>query len=342
MKIILSSLLCLFLIVSSKAFAGEKQEMEHMIVADIGKRLMHFKTPEEAAEKLKSRLNAKDAKYLNELILSKQWVELPSAVKSSENVLTLEFSNKVTISLEIPNYWAAEYKLNGYQLEMNNYHSLEEQIAYLRRVVKSKVPLEKKGDKGAFLFSLMFPFAQASMTCNALVSSGCMEVSVAASLWLARAVSEESPLARCREIYYFNKNQASTEKCLQQYKHNPTLMTIQELSEVLAASPETSVEISCNNKGEGPDIFINGTEVVKLGRGFVATDYSISQAQDRKMKLSKLPSLAIQCCKSRNSDPLNGECEQFVTNHLGPKENRRKEFKNPDLRVRGKALEGVR
>lgn len=317
-----------------------KQELDHQIIGDLAKRLQQFKSPDEALASLNRRLKEKEVKYFKDLIASKYWVEVPLSVKSDKNVLTLEFSNKVFVNVEVVDYWSGEFKVNGYQLSMNKYKSLEEEISYLRRVVKTNMPELSKGSKGAFLYSLIFPTAHASLTCNALVSSGCIEISMAASIWFARTLASDSPLGRCKEVYYLNKLNDVTVKCLQEYKNNPTLVTIQEISETLAAVPETSVEIVCGKVA--PKISIGGTEVVKVGRGALASDYSITVAQDPRGKLGNLPELAIKCCRNNQDDPLNGKCEEFVSNHLGSREKRKEEFKSSDLRIRGKALPGVR
>lgn len=336
----------LFLLVSIMscapgALAMDKQHIEYKIVEDIGKRIQQFKTPDEVLAKVKPALKADDFKYLSSLVAAKQWVELPVSVMTDKNLLTLEFSNKLSFTVEITNHWRGEFKLNGYQVSLEQYKSLEEQMSYLRRVVKTKLPLEKKDRKGAFLYSLMFPSAQASLTCNALVNSGCVEVSVAATMWFVKSLSMESPLARCRDVYYYNRNNDVTAKCLQDYKNNPTLRTIQELSEMLVTIPDTSVEISCG-KSEGPTIWIGGSEVVRLGKGLMESDYSITQAQDSSGKLRKLPDLAIKCCKSHKEDPLAGSCEEFLVNNLGSHEKRKKELQAPNLRIRGQAVPGVK
>ena len=339
------SFLILLLSVSFVVEASNgQQEVDRQIVGDLAKRLQQFKSPDEALAALTPGLNEKEIKYFKDLISSKYWVEVPLSVKSDKNVLILEFSNKVFVNVEVANYWSGEFKVNGYQLSMNKYKSLEEEMSYLRRVVKSNVPElpkdSKKESKGAFLYSLIFPTAHASLTCNALVSSGCIEISMAASLWFVRTLASDSPLGRCKDIYYFNKLNDVTKKCLQDYKNNPTLVTIQEISEVLAAAPETSVEITCGKVA--PTISIGGTEVVKLGRGALASDYSIAVAQDPHGKLRSLPELAIKCCRKNEDDPLSGKCEEFVSNHLGSRDKRKEEFKSSDLRIRGKAVPGVR
>lgn len=323
------------------AHADPKSEIESKLVADIGKRLQQFKTPEEVLAKLQPTLKEADAKYIKTLIETKKWVELPASVKSEKNVLNLEFSGDLTFAVEITNPWTGEFKLNGYQLTVDRYSSVEEELAYIRRVVKTKLPSVKDQSKGALLYSIMFPYAHASLTCNALVSSGCVEVSVAATLWFIKTVSAESPIARCRDIYYFNKYNDVTAKCMQEYKNNPTLSTIQELSEMLAGAPGASVSIACG-KSEGPTIWIGDNEVIKLGRGAMASDYNITQAQDPQFKLRNLPALAIKCCKQSKSDPLAGQCEEFVSSHLGSSGKRKSEFKDPNLRIRGEALPGVR
>ncbi len=326
------------LLFSMTSYSASREEMEQKIVADLAGSLAQIKTPEEALSRVRSRLKPQEVEYLQSLISKKLWVEMPT-VQSNKNTVLLKFSNNKTLPVEIVDYWTGEYVLSGYKLEMDKYPKLEERMAYLRRVMQSKVLNQDR--QGASLFSLFFPAAHASLTCNSIVSSGCLEVSMATSLWLIRTVSEESPLMRCKENYYYNKNQDMTKKCLAQFNNSPTITTIQELSEVLAQAPDTSIDITCN-KGEGPDIWINGSEVIRLGKGFERSDYSISMEQDRKSRLSKLPELAIRCCQKKSSDPLAGHCEEFVTNHLGSKENRRNEFKSPNLRLRGKEVDGVR
>ena len=59
-------------------------------------------------------------------------------------------------------------------------------------------------------------------------------------------------------------------------------------------------------------------------------------------RMSRLPSLAIRCCEAPAGDPLSGQCEEFVNSQVGQKEKRKEKFSNPDIRVRGKELRGVR
>ncbi|WP_374074866.1 hypothetical protein [Bdellovibrio bacteriovorus] len=329
--------LSLFFAIASQASSPRKQ-IEEKIVADLAQSLGGIKTPEEALAKYKSHLSAQEIAYLEELISKKLWVEIPSVSGDKTNI-NMKFSNGTTLELQVVDYWKGEFALGDYKLEMDKYPRIEDRMNYLRRVIQSKVL--KKESRGAWLFSLIFPSAHASLTCNALVSSGCMEVSMAASLWLARTASDESPLRRCTENYYLNKNQDATKACMKQFMNSPTITSIQELSEVLVMAPDMSVELACN-KGDGPDIWINGSQVTRLGKGTAASDYSISMAQDPKMKLTKIPDLAIRCCRKSSGDALAGQCEEFVNNHLGSREKRKQEFKDSNLRVRGKSVEGIK
>lgn len=315
-----------------------KEKMEEKIAADVAWSLSKIKSPEDALKKIRPRLQPQELKYLEGLVRKKMWVEMP-VVTSEKNTLKFKFSNDKTLTLKVVNYWTGEYELEGYKLALQNYPNTEERIAYLRRVIQSKVLGGER--KGAALFSLIFPSAHADLTCNSLVSSGCLEVSMATSLWLMKEVSEESPLKRCGEVYYFNKDQDITKKCLAQFDNSPTLTTIQELSEVLVEAPGTQLEITCNSS-EGPNIHINGSEVMRLGNGFDKTDYSLSLEQDPELRLVKLPELAIRCCKKSPGDPLAGQCEEFVNHQLGSGEARRKELSSPNLRIRGEEVKGVR
>ncbi len=154
--------LILVLLVSAVVNASNSnQEVNYQIVGDLAKRLQQFKSPDEALVALTPRLNEKENKYFKDLIANKLWVEVPLSVKSDKNVLTLEFSNQVIVNVEVANYWSGEFKVNGYQLSMNKYKSLEEEISYLRRVVKTNVPNLPRDSKGAFLYSLLFPNAHA-------------------------------------------------------------------------------------------------------------------------------------------------------------------------------------
>ncbi len=179
------------------------------------------------------------------------------------------------------------------------------------------------------------------MTCNVLVSTGCLEVSVATTLWMVEVATDESPMRRCKEIYYFDRYKDTTKFCLEHLGDSPTLTTIQEISELLAEAPETSVRIACRKNG-GPEIYVNDEEVTRLGSGRSAEDYSIPIAINPEGRMSRLPSLAIRCCEAPAGDPLSGQCEEFVNSQVGQKEKRKEKFSNPDIRVRGKELRGVR
>ncbi|KYG68359.1 hypothetical protein AZI87_03645 [Bdellovibrio bacteriovorus] len=332
------SALILSLFFSIASFAAPRQDVEKKIIADTALSLSRIKSPTEALEKLKPRLSESEVRYLESLIQKKLWVEMPE-VASEDQVINYKFSDGTKISVEITDYFRGEFLVNGHKIEVDRYKSLEEKMSYLRRLVSMKLLPTKS--KGAGLWSLFFPYAQASLTCNMVVSSGCLEVSMAASLWLVREASSESPLARCRDNYYFNKNQDMTKKCLSQYGNSQALSSIQEISEMLAQTPKSTVEITCN-KGEGPHIWINGEEVTRFNKGHSASDYSVTMAQDPQVKLNKLPAAVIRCCQKPSGDPLAGECESFVNEHLGSKEKRAKEFSGSNVRLRGKALEGTR
>ncbi len=313
-------------------------EIDKKIVADLAQSLNKVKSPQDALKRVQARLTSDEIQYLQSLIDKKLWVEMPE-VSSKEKQILLKFAEGRILTFEVADYWAAQFKVNGYALEFDRYPKISERMSYLRRVVQSK-GLEGRS-RGAFLYSLIFPYSHASLTCNSLVSSDCVEVSMAASLWLASTVAQESPLARCKEVYYFNKNDDITKKCIAQYENSPSLSAIHGLSEMLVESPDTSVNITCRKSG-GPEIAINGSPVVRLGSGFDSSDYSISLEQDKNYKLSKLPELAIRCCRVHGGDPLVGHCEKFVNTYLGSSSLRVQELSSPDLRIQGKKIKGQR
>ncbi|KHD89187.1 MAG: hypothetical protein OM95_05060 [Bdellovibrio sp. ArHS] len=323
---------------SMSVYSAPRQDVEKKIIADLAQSFSHLKTPSEALARMKPHLTDEEVKYLQNLIEKKLWLEMPQ-IENEGRLITYKFSNGTKLAVEIADYFGRTYVVNGHKLELERYATLEEQISYLRRFISMRVLSSEK--KGAGLWSLFLPSAHASLTCNMVVSSGCLEVSMAAALWLTREASTESPLARCRDNYYYNKNQDMTKKCLSQYGNSLSLSSIQEISEILAQTAHTSLEISCN-KGEGPHIWINGEEVTRFNKGLTAADYSITMKQDPHLKLNKLPAAVLRCCQKPSGDPLAGECEEFVNNHLGIKEKRTKEFGGSHLRIRGKEIEGRR
>ncbi len=314
-----------------------REKIEDKIVADLAQTLRSIKSPTEALTSVKSKLKENEIAYLERLVKEKRWVELPE-IQSDKNTLVFKFSGNQTLRLTVEDYWKGKFSVNGFALELDQYPRTEDRMAYLIRVVQTQNLTRKNS---SLLWQILLPKAYASMTCNAIISSGCMEVSMAASLWLAREVSTDSPLERCRLNSQPLKLNDVTKKCLEQFNNSATLSTIQEMSEMLAQTPGTTVEVTCN-KNSGPNISINGTEVLHLSkRGHSAEDYSITLEQDKDRKLHKLPELAIRCCKRNSADPLDGTCETFVRHHLGPKEKRLQELQGPQMRIRGKAVKGL-
>lgn len=315
--------------------AQSRQTLENTIIAHLGQSISSFSAPEAVLSKVGERLTSEEKSHLENLIKKKMWVEIPK-VETQENTLKMTFSNGTTLNLEVVDYWSGQFKLNGYKLEMDRYPELLEQLSYLRRVIQSKV-LSEQRSRAHNLFSILVPSSEASLTCNFAISSGCMEVSMATSLWLARTLSAESPLGRCQESYMKLNN---AQKCVNDLKGSPTLVTLQEMGQALAKIPHTSLDITCN-KGEGPTIWVDGVEVTRMNKGQSPSDYMLESSLNKGFQLSKLPEWAFQCCKKNSADPLSGTCEDFVNNHLGSPQKRREAFKSPDLRLNGKKLKGA-
>lgn len=324
------------LLLSSFAEASSaRAKIDQKLISDMALSLALLETPQQALEKYQSRLKPDEVAYLKDLIAKKLWVEMPR-IRSAKNKIFMTFSNKQTLELRVNDYWQADLSLGDYKLEHDNYPTAQERMGYLRRVIGSKILTTEVSHRG--LIDLFINQAFASLTCNAMVSSGCLEVSMASSLWLARLSMGDSPISRCKDNYL--KNVGNAKKCMEQYKDLPTLKAIQDIGEMLAEAPKTSLEITCN-KSEGPTIHINGTKVARIGRGLTSDDYSIDSEQDKNHKLRKIPDAAIACCKRNDSDPLTGQCESFVNENLGNVDKRKAEFKNPDFRLRGKELKGA-
>lgn len=333
----ISIIFCVLFYALTSMATPSREEIEDKIVADLAQTLRSVKNPSEAVTSLKSKLKENEIAYLERLVKEKRWVELPE-IQSDKNTLIFKFSGNQTLRLTVEDYWKGQFSVNGFPLELDQYPRTEDRMAYLIRVVQTQNLTRKNS---SLLWQLLLPTAYASMTCNAIISSGCMEVSMAASLWLAREVSTDSPIERCKMNSQPLKLNNVTKKCLEQFNNSATLTTIQEMSEMLAQTPGTTVDVTCN-KGTGPNISINGEEVLRLSkRGHSAEDYSITLEQDQDRKLHKLPELAIRCCKRHPSDPLDGNCENFVRHHLGPKEKRRQELQGQEMRIRGKAVKGL-
>lgn len=330
-------LLYILLFASISNGTTARARLDQQLVADMALSLSRLESPQKALEKYQARLKPDEIAYLKELIAKKMWLEMPQ-FKSETNIIKMTFSNKKTLEVQVDDYWAGVYSLDGYKLEFDKYPTVPERMAYLRRVIQSQI-LQAQSPHSNLFLSLFFNKAQASLTCNALVSSGCIEVSMAASLWLLRTAATDSPISRCDDIYF--KNVKRSQQCIEPYKASPTLIAIQEMSEMLVQTPQTSVKIICNND-EGPTLLINDTQVTRLNRGASATDYDINSEQDKDHKLRRLPEVAIRCCKKVASDVLAGQCEDFVNSNLGLASERNKNFRNPDIRLKGKALEGTR
>lgn len=316
--------------------SAARAKIDQKLTSDLALSMSLLTTPDQALQKYKSRLKPEEVTYLKDLIAKKLWLEMPQ-IRNNKNKIFMTFSNKQTLEVRVKDYWSADIYLDDYKLEYDNYPTVQERFAYLRRVLQRKTVNSEVTHRT--LLDLFINQAYASLTCNAVISSGCLEVSMAASLWLVRASLTDAPISRCKDNYF--KNVGNAKKCMEQYKNLPTLTAIQDISEMLAEMPKTSLEIKCN-KSEGPTILINGTEVTRTNRGLTAEDYSLNSEQDKDYKLRKLPEAALRCCKRSDSDPLTGLCEAFVNDNLGNVEKRKAEFKNPDVRFKGKELKGVR
>lgn len=342
MKKVILVIFHFFLFFSATSFALNKEAIENRIIENLGKNISKLKTPDEALKKLQPKLNAKETAYLKELISKKLWVEMP-AVSQNGNTLELQFSNNLKMSLEISNpFLAPEFKLNGYQLETKRYESLEEKISYLRRVVNKEIALQK--NKKISLFSLFFPVAKAA---NALeiatkelackhFGQACMEVSVAASVWLAQTSLElGNPITSCMEL---KEPLRSKSECLNEFKNSHTLKVVSQITEILAESNNTSFGLRCN-ESRYATIIIDDIETEAEESG----DYLIAEVQKKTPAFgSLLPKLANECCENRTDDPLRGTCEKFVNSKLGPASERKSEFGKHKLQLKGKHLEGAR
>jgi hypothetical protein len=318
--------------------AKTKTDFEAQVINNWAQKLSQINSPTEALDKTSSRLKKTEVEYLKTLIAKKLWLEVPS-YSVDKNFLVMTFSNKRELRLEVVDYWGGQYQVNGHKLDFRNYQKIDEKVNYLKRIVKNYKD-DTKINKNSW-FNLIVSPAEASLSCNALIDSGCLEVSMASSLWFARTLAEDSPLHTCVTFNYGDENSPLRQKCLADYGNNPTIKTINEFSEILAMTPETSIDISCR-ESNGPLIKINSTEVAQLGPGRNSEDYSISLEQDKNYRLTKLAGLAIRCCEKNDSDPLNGQCEKFVASYLGSKDKRNDEFKNPNLRLQGKNIQGTR
>lgn len=322
-----------FSFAESEYSSSFKQSFEQKIARLLAAKINSLESTNQALSLIENRLSPNDTQYVNGLIKNSLWVELPHA-SATDNMLTLRFSNKQALQFEITNYWQKEFKLNGYPLKLKSYSTAKDQIEYLKRVISMRNP-----SSSAWLFEILIPSANATMTCNAVISSGCMEVSMATSLWLVEKAAEISPLQQCKDGQQYLKGGAA--QCLKQFETNPTLKTIQNLSEILARSPRTSLELNCHSDPV-PEIFLNGEKLLRVGERKDARSYLLTVKQNPDAKLSKLPELALQCCQTNESDPLGGECENFVNNYLGDAHERQKEFNREDLRIRGKKFKSVK
>lgn len=317
--------------IQAKPKSVSKAEMQKYIVHDWGYSLTTLKSPEDFIKRYESRLNEQDKKYLRSLIKDKKWVEMPK-IKVVDSSINFTVGNKTT-ELLVEDYFSKKFTLNGVELNLGLYKSAQEQIQYIQRVLKTK--------KTASLWNLLINSAEASITCSALMDSGCVEVSLATSVWMANVAASDTNISRCKNIYYFNKRNDATKICLEKYKNDPNMLAIQGFADVLADNPNTEIEITCNSD-QGPDIYINGKEVTRLGKGKWYEDYSIDSAMDPDRNLRKIPQYAIACCEAQGKGELGDACVSFVNNHLGKSSQRNEIFGKDNIRRGGKKLKGAK
>lgn len=320
----------------STAFAGnqkiqmqKQKQLLEMALQDWAGSINLSKTPTDFLKKYQGRYTEEELSYLNKLVKEKTWVEMPKA-KIEDQTLVLELPSK-TVRIEVVDFFKSQYRVNGYDLDWSLHADLPSQLRYLQRVVN-----KKSAANSIWHIFLGAAEAQANITCNALIKTGCVEISAATAIWAAQEIAADSPLRHCADIYYNNKNNATTLTCLEKYKGSPNLEAMKELAEIFVQVPNAKLEIECNKK-DGPELIINGVNVPRIGTSKNADSYSIPIEINPDLKFNKVPELALKCCRSQG-DPLGGSCEDFVNSHLGDPKKRTQKLNQENYRIKGKPV----
>lgn len=302
---------------------------QQMILEDWAMSLNLLKKPEDFIKKYQSRYTPEDLAFLKKLISEKSWVEMPVATVEDQT-LVLTLPSKV-VRLEVIDYFKSEYQINGYRIDWHLHPSHPAQIRYLQRIVQKK-------SSALNLWEILWRIqtAEASITCNALIQSGCVEISAATALWVAQEVSADTPIKHCLDIYYYNKNNSTTMTCLNKYKNSPNLEAMKDLAEIFVQDPHAKLELSCSGKN-GPDISINGVLLLKINNEKKPDSYLIPTEINPNFIFNKVPELALKCCKKSN-DELAGTCENFVNSHLGQPQKRTEKLNQEHYRIQGKPI----
>lgn len=322
-----------FLLCTSVAFAkspsSAQKKLQDLALQDWAGSINLAKTPTEFLKKYQSRYSPEDLQFFQKLIDEKSWVEMPVA-SIDQQELVLKLPSK-EVRLEIVDYFKSEYRIKGYPIDWSLHKTHPAQIRYLQRVIQSR-------SAALNFWEILFEMqtAEASATCNVLIKSGCREISAATAIWVAQEIASDSPIKHCADIYYHNKNNATTITCLEKYKGSPNLEAMKELAEVFVLDPLAELELDCSARN-GPVITINGVNLPKVGTAKAASSYNIPVEVNKDFKFNKVPSLALKCCQSEG-DQLAGTCESFVNSHLGNPQKRSEKLNKENYRVKGKPV----
>ena len=328
MKSILSIIMSLAFSISSQASkTNSLLVLEEKITGQVAKQLSQ--QPAEIISQLSTLHPKQNFDFLKGYMNSGEWGEIPK-VEAKGKTLVMKFSDGTILNVELTNMWKNKYKINDYEIDLTEHKTPSDKINYLRRVVQTKV-LNKKA-KFSF-WSFLIQESEASVGCNKYLSSGCIEISAAVTAWLSTDLASEAITRDCN----LTSNKKEILACTDLLGKYPQVKNIQEISKILAQSPNTSVTISCD-KGALQEITINDESLPIIG------DYvNIPLKLDPNHKLTEIPNLAKKCCKRYDGyeEGMNDICENFVNNKIGNSSTRKSFFKGKDLKNNGEYFDGA-
>lgn len=332
----------------SPCFADEKTSFESMLATSIVKTINSLETPEAVLNYVQSK-GIKNKDLFRKLIADKSWGEVPTATVE-ENKIKMSFSNGANIVMEITDFWNNKYKINGYEVQLGKYKTAEERFNFFVRVVQSR-GLDKAAKTSLWQIILgaeahagsiseatgnaalnKIP-ALRSMTCNKFITSGCIEVSMAAAMW-ANAEIGDAVVGGCAGV--LSAEQETSRLCFEKFSKIDQIKAIGDLSSFLASNAQIK-DLNINCEVAPPAVSLNGEE---LSRSSDDKLFLPRQGLDGPQAgvMRKLPGLVENCCKNSSDANYDGVCEKFINDHLGQASARNRQFKGKPISVDGRAI----
>ena len=319
---------------------------EEKLASLIAQQINLANRPQEFLKSLEAKgSNESNTLFLKKLIDEKTWGEVPTATSDKDTII-LSFSNGAKVRLALSNFWQNRYKINDYEVDLSLRKNPIDRYQYLQKVVQTKVLKEKKYSRIWFLllespaeardlWNAVKGGVQARLPCNSTFLAGCIEVSMAATMWVSVELAEQQIIRDCAVTNIKESRWA----CMSELEKNDQVAAIRNISQFLARNPHIKdLEITCGKKISG--VYINGEEIFRADnqQGFLPP-----QELDKTNEIgTRLAKLTDQCCEKSSDARFDGTCEKFINNHLGVSSKRANYFKGKKLKNNDKFYEGTR